>query len=117
MVLTTDRDQPLFINNLYYPPIDNITMTTQPLAEPNIVEQLQTPVLTTTESLLNNDEVIHWNISSTIHDHCCEAHKKGNIHCPKGDKDQDFTGGCHHWEEDSRPRMKRRKGQDHRGEG
>jgi hypothetical protein len=28
MVLTTDRDQPSFINDLYYPPMDNITMTT-----------------------------------------------------------------------------------------
>jgi hypothetical protein len=59
MVPTTDRDQPSFINNLYYPTMDNITMTTQPLAEPNITEQLQTPILTTTESSLNNDEVIH----------------------------------------------------------
>jgi hypothetical protein len=52
MVLTTDRDQPSFINDLYYPPMDNITMTTQPLAEPNIAEQLQTAVLMTTESSL-----------------------------------------------------------------
>jgi CheY-like chemotaxis protein len=103
MVLTIDRDQPSFINDLYYPPMDNITTTTQLLAEPNITEQPQTPVLMTTESLLNNDEVIHWNISSTIHDCCREAHKIGNIYCPKGDKDQDFPGDRHHWEEDSQP--------------
>jgi hypothetical protein len=101
MVLTTDRNQLSFINDLYYPPMDNITMTTRPLAEPNIAEQPQTAVLTTTELSLNNDEVIDWNISSTIHDRCCKAHKKGNIHHPKGDEDQDFTGGCHYWEENS----------------
>jgi hypothetical protein len=103
MALTTDRDQPSFINDLYYPPMDNITTTTRPLAKPNIAEQPQTAVLMTMESSLNNDEVIHQNINSTIHDHCREAHKKGNIHHPKGDEDQDFTGGRHHWEEDSRP--------------
>jgi hypothetical protein len=117
MVPTTDRDQPSFINDLYYPPMDNITMTTRPLAELNIAEQPQTPILTTTESSLNNNEVIHWNISPTIYDRCREAHNIGNINHPQGDEDQDFTGGHHHWEEDSRPRMKRRKGQACSGEG
>jgi hypothetical protein len=92
-------------------------MSTRPLAELNIAEQPQTPILMTTESSLNNDEVIHWNISPTNHDCCCEAHNIGNINCPQGDEDQDFTGGHHHWEEHSRPRMKRQKGQARSGEG
>jgi hypothetical protein len=103
MVPTTDRDQLLFINNLYYPPMDNITTITQPLAKLNIMEQLQTPILTTTELSLNNDKVIHWNISPTNHNHCHEAYNIGDINCPQGDKDQDFTGGRHHWKEDSQP--------------
>jgi hypothetical protein len=101
MVPTTDRDQPSFINDLYYPPIDNITTITQPLAELNIMEQPQTPILITTELSLNNDKVIHWNMSPTNHDHCCEAHNIRNINCPQGNEDQDFIRGHHYWEEDS----------------
>jgi hypothetical protein len=87
MVPTIDRDQSLFINELYHPNKDNIITTTQPLIEANIMEQLQTPILMTTESSLNNDEVMYWNISPTIHEHCREAHNIGNIPRPQGDDD------------------------------
>jgi hypothetical protein len=117
VISTIDWNQPSFVNDLYYPTKDNITMTTRPLAESNIAEQPQTPILTTTESSLNNDEVIYWKISPTIHDLCCEAHNIGNISHPQGDKDQDLTGGRYYQEEDSQPWMKGRRGQAHRGEG
>jgi hypothetical protein len=65
------------------------------------VEQLQTPILTTTELSLNNDEVIYWNMSPTSHNLCHEAHNIGNIPRPQGDEDQDPTRGRHHREEDS----------------
>jgi hypothetical protein len=87
MVPTTNRDQPSFINDLYYPTIDNTTMTIQPLAKANIVEQPQTSILTTTELSLNNDEVICWKITLTICDLCHEAHIIGNIPHPQGDED------------------------------
>jgi hypothetical protein len=38
MVPTTERDQLSFVNDLYYPNKDNITMTTWPLTEDNIAE-------------------------------------------------------------------------------
>jgi hypothetical protein len=117
MVPTTDRDQPSFINELYHPNKDNITTTTRPLIEANIAEQPQTPILMTTELLLNNDEVMYWNISPTIYERCREAHNIGNIPHPQGDNDQELTGDHHHWEKYSRSRMKRRKGQTCRGEG
>jgi hypothetical protein len=117
MVPTTERDQPLFVNDLYHPNKDNITMTTGPLSETNIAEQPQTPILMTTKSLLNNDEVMYWNISPTSHNRCHEAHNIGNIPCPQGDEDQELTGDHYHGKEYSRLRMKRRKGQTHRGEG
>jgi hypothetical protein len=117
MVSTTDKDQLSFINNLYHPNKDNITMTTQPLIEANIAEQPQTHILTTTESSLNNDEVMYWNISPTIHDCYHEAHNIWNIPCPQGDDDQELTEDHHYWEEYSQPQMKRRKGQTRRGEG
>jgi hypothetical protein len=99
MAPTTDKDQPLLINDLYHPNKDNITMTTRLLIEANIVEQLQTHIMTTTESSLNNDEVMYWNISPTIHDRCYEAHNIRNIPRPQGNDDQELTGDCHHWEE------------------
>jgi hypothetical protein len=117
MVPTTERDQLSFVNDLYYPNKDNIITTTQPLTEANIVEQLQTPILMTTELSSNNDEVMYWNISPTIYNRCREAHNVGNIPRPQGDEDQELTGDRHYWEEYSQPRMKRRKGQTHRGEG
>jgi hypothetical protein len=101
VISTINWDQLSFINKLYYPTKDNITTTTRPLAEANIAEQLQTPILMTTELLLNNDKVIYWNMSLTNHNLCCKAHNIGNIPHPQGDKDQDPTGACHHWEEDS----------------
>jgi hypothetical protein len=99
VIPTTDRDQLLFVNDLYYPTRDNMTMTTQPMAKPNIVEQPQTQILTTTASSLNNDKVISWTIPPTIYNLCCEAHSIGNIYCPQGNKDQDLIVGHHHWEE------------------
>jgi hypothetical protein len=41
LVPTTDRDQPSFVNDLYYPTRDNIIMPTQPMVESNIAKQLQ----------------------------------------------------------------------------
>jgi hypothetical protein len=96
MVPTTERDQPSFVNDLYHPNKNNITTTTWPLTEANIAEQPQIPILMTTELSLNNDKVMYWNISPTIHDCCFEAHNIGNIPCPQDDKDQDLTGGRHH---------------------
>jgi hypothetical protein len=40
VISTTNWDQPSFVNKLYYPTKDNITTTTQLLAESNIAEQL-----------------------------------------------------------------------------
>jgi hypothetical protein len=78
---STKRDQHSSIDELYYPPRDNIITPFQPIVKPPIVELPQTVYPLTTKSPLSNNEIVHWIVQPTKHDLHHEAQDIGTYSC------------------------------------
>jgi hypothetical protein len=74
---STERDQHSSIDELYYPPRDNIITPPQLIVELPIVELPQIVHPPTTESPLSNDEIVCRIVQPTKHDLRCETQDIG----------------------------------------